>query len=192
MQMFGSIEIARIIHASPSSVQRWIDKKLIPSFRTPGGHRRVLGRDLLQFLALRGMEPHVSSGRADVIGVDNEELTLALLKQYTAHRRPELSWLGVSTGFEAGVEIMRHRPSLVFLDIELPGVDGRDICRTIKLSPELESTRVVIITGHTAPDVLASARAAGADDVLVKPITSSALDTHLALIPKPIGQLVNA
>lgn len=192
MQMFGSIEIARMIQASPSSVQRWIDKKLIPSFRTPGGHRRVSGRDLLHFLALRGMEPVATPCRADVIGVENEELTLALLKQFTAQRRPDLNWLGVSTGFEAGIEVIRHRPSLVFLEIELPGVHGCDVCRTIKLSPELEKTRVVIITGHMATTIAEKARAAGADDVLTKPISVAAVESHLALVPKPLGRLVNA
>lgn len=91
LQTFGSVEIARIIQASPSSVQRWIDKKLIPSFRTPGGHRRVLGKDLLQFLALRGMPVHPEPARADIIGVDDDEFILKLLANIAQRRRPDLT-----------------------------------------------------------------------------------------------------
>lgn len=190
-ETFGSVEIAKILQASPSSVQRWIDKKLIPSFRTPGGHRRVLGRDLLQFIALRGMEPYAEKNRADVIGIDDDPQILAILKAMVSDLRPDLSWLGVTRSFDAGLQVMRHRPSLVFLDIEMPGVDGRDICRMIKLSPELDRTKVVVVTGHAAPTVLESAKASGADDVLIKPITLGAVETHLAAVPAPMGKLAN-
>lgn len=78
---------------------------------------------------------------------------------------------------------MRHRPSLVFLDIEMPGVDGRDVCRMIKLSPELEETRVVIITGHSDPAVLESARKAGADDIIQKPMRTERIEAHLDAAP---------
>lgn len=192
LQTFGSVEIARIIQASPSSVQRWIDKKLIPSFRTPGGHRRVLGKDLLQFLALRGMPVHPGPARADIIGVDDDEFILKLLANIAQRRRPDLTWLGVSSSFNAGIEIMRHRPSLVFLDIEMPGVDGRDVCRMIKLSPELEETKVVIITGHSDPAVLESARKAGADDILQKPIRTDYIEAHLDAAPPASVRIATA
>ena len=47
--------VAELIGVSPSTVLSWIDKGLLPAFRTPGGHRRVEPSALLEFLRAHQM-----------------------------------------------------------------------------------------------------------------------------------------
>lgn len=49
-QLFSTHDIAGMIQVDASTVSKWIDKGILLAFRTPGGHRRVRGSDLVAFL----------------------------------------------------------------------------------------------------------------------------------------------
>lgn len=75
---------------------------------------------------------------------------------------------------EQGLEQLReHRPSLVFLDIMLPGRDGYDICREIKEDPELKETHVILLTAKGQEADKQRAFDVGADDYVTKPFSPS-------------------
>src|SRR5690242_10413385 len=48
--IFTTHEVSRLLHVNPRSVINWIEQNLLPSYRTPGGHRRIRRDDLLAFL----------------------------------------------------------------------------------------------------------------------------------------------
>ncbi|MGL4552935.1 MAG: protein kinase domain-containing protein, partial [Gemmataceae bacterium] len=73
---------------------------------------------------------------------------------------------------EAGLEAARRlKPDLVLLDIHLPGLDGRQVLRELRERPPTPNLKVLLLSGHTAPDDLAGLMLAGADDFLTKPFS---------------------
>src|ERR1700727_3416191 len=76
----------------------------------------------------------------------------------------------VSDGPAALVACATFRPDLILLDIVMPGMDGFEVCRRIKATPETRLTPVVLITGLTATEDRIKGINAGADDFLCKPI----------------------
>lgn len=62
------------------------------------------------------------------------------------------------------------RPDLILLDILMPGMDGFEVCRRIKATPETRLTPVVLITGLSATEDRIQGINAGAEDFLSKPI----------------------
>src|SRR6185312_6066811 len=48
--IYTTHEVSRLLHVNPRSVINWIEQNLLPSYRTPGGHRRIRHDDLLAFL----------------------------------------------------------------------------------------------------------------------------------------------
>jgi two-component system sensor histidine kinase BarA len=67
----------------------------------------------------------------------------------------------------------------VLMDIKMPGIDGIAASRTIKeIAP---STHVILMTAHTAPEDLLSARTAGVATVLPKPIDLNSLFSMLTI-----------
>jgi DNA-binding response OmpR family regulator len=68
----------------------------------------------------------------------------------------------------AGLEIAkREQPRVVITDINLPGMNGLDLIRALRATP---GTRDAAIVGVSADGIQLLARAAGADDFIVKPI----------------------
>jgi two-component system, OmpR family, phosphate regulon response regulator PhoB len=65
-------------------------------------------------------------------------------------------------------------PSLVLLDLALPGNGGDWLCAEIRRNPATSSVRVVLLSGNR--DAQESARACGADGVLRKPFTLEELE----------------
>lgn len=63
-----------------------------------------------------------------------------------------------------------ERPDLVILDVMMPGVDGYEICYLIKTAPELQHTRVIVLTVRDHKIDISIGRGAFADAYLVKPL----------------------
>lgn len=90
----------------------------------------------------------------------------------------------VEDGCAAWQAFERDPASLVVLDWLMPGLDGPEVCRRIRSSPASGATFVLLVTGRDSSDDLAFAIAAGADDVIAKPVTPETLRTRLAVIER--------
>ena len=62
------------------------------------------------------------------------------------------------------------RPDLILLDVMMPGMDGYDVCRTIRADADLKRTPVVIVTALEDLDSIETGFEAGASDFIGKPI----------------------
>ena len=74
-------------------------------------------------------------------------------------------------GLEAVEVARRERPSLVFLDIDMPGVDGIDACRRLRADSATSATTIVMLTAAHGDEIQRQAAAAGADLYLTKPFS---------------------
>lgn len=77
------------------------------------------------------------------------------------------------------------RPELALLDIQMPRLDGVEVCRRLRRAPECAHTRIVMLTAAGQAADRARGFAAGADEYLTKPFSPLALLTLVrALIPE--------
>jgi CheY-like chemotaxis protein len=88
-------------------------------------------------------------------------------------------------GMEALEVARRERPSLVFLDIDMPRIDGIDACRQLRADSATSATTIVMLTAADGDAIEREAVAAGADLYLTKPF--SPLDL-LRLVDRVGGQ----
>ena len=63
------------------------------------------------------------------------------------------------------------QPSIVFLDIDMPRLNGIEACRRLRAEPGTAGATIVMLTGDSDDDAERAARAAGADLFLTKPFS---------------------
>lgn len=90
-----------------------------------------------------------------------------------------------------GLHLIKHiNPDLVLLDLELPDISGRDLCRQIKHN--LSRIKVIMVTNHDSSQDIVTGLNIGADDYLCKPINSDELLARINALfrSSKIGQTV--
>jgi PAS domain S-box-containing protein len=109
------------------------------------------------------------SEKTKVLIVDDEESLLLLTTKMLAPAGHEI--LTASTGHEGLAKARANRPDLVLLDVELPDINGIEVCQRIKSDPELEGILVVIVSGKwTSADHQNRGLRVGADGYITRPI----------------------
>ena len=84
-------------------------------------------------------------------------------------------------GPEALAAAQAYRPGLALIDIGLPGMDGYEVARRMKQTPDLAKTVLVALTGYGGRDDRLRSEAAGFDRHLQKPVDFAELGRLLAL-----------
>jgi putative two-component system response regulator len=74
-----------------------------------------------------------------------------------------------SDGQEALDVVLRQCPDLILLDLDMPRVDGYEVCRQVKSNPATRLVPIVIVTAQNAFDAKLRAWELGADDFITKP-----------------------
>ena len=74
-------------------------------------------------------------------------------------------------GEEAVQTARRESPRLVFLDIDMPRLDGIEACRQMRADPEMRGSKIVMLTATVEDSARARAHEAGADYFLTKPFS---------------------
>lgn len=167
----GTHDIARICQVTPPTAIRWIEQGKLPSFTTGGGHRRVWAKDLVVFLREHNLPvpPDLEPGRVNILIVDDEPQIRRLLIKVLGKSYPEVEIHEAADGFDAGRKVTSLLPSLIILDIQLPGIDGLNICRAIRGDERLKAAKILAVSGQDIEESKKQILAAGADDFLGKP-----------------------
>jgi CheY-like chemotaxis protein len=76
---------------------------------------------------------------------------------------------------EALASIAEHRPRLILMDLQLPGMDGLELTRRLKGDPATREIVVLAVTAFAMMGDEERARAAGCDGYVAKPIDTRAL-----------------
>jgi two-component system phosphate regulon response regulator PhoB len=82
-------------------------------------------------------------------------------------------------GDQAWALIQQHKPSLVLLDVQMPGRSGLDVLRLIKADATLKATRVILLTAKAQEADVEAGLVAGAAFYLTKPFSPLDLLTRV-------------
>jgi len=85
----------------------------------------------------------------------------------------------VDSGEEALRKIPRERPDLIVLDLMLPGVDGLEVCRSLKGDSSTRDIPIVILTAKGEEADVVTGLELGADDYVTKPFSPRVLTARI-------------
>ena len=121
-----------------------------------------------------------------IILADDSEVTRRMLSATLDRAGHEV--IAVADGEAAWAAFELHRPPMVILDWQMPGLDGLDVCRRIRQAPDGLDVFVLMVTGRDATSDLTDALAAGVDDYLAKPATPEHLAARVRIAEGRIAQ----
>jgi CheY-like chemotaxis protein len=89
--------------------------------------------------------------------------------------------VSASNGTEGLAQAKKHKPDIVLLDVEMPGVDGIEVCRQMKEDPELKHIPVIILTATQDLKLNERSFKAGAEITILKSVPGERLLNMLRL-----------
>ncbi len=117
-----------------------------------------------------------------ILVVDDSRVTRELMKVYLMAR--DVTFMEASDGAEALAKAKGEPPDLVLADMRMPRLDGIALCAALRSDLRTRAVPVLILTSSTDPDMQRRAEAAGAREVLHKPIQPqpllAAVKRHMA------------
>lgn len=112
--------------------------------------------------------------KAGIMIIDDESYNVLVVRKFLQHAGYEN--FVTTTESPQAIDLMkRDLPDVVLLDIMMPEVSGIDILRVMKITPELSTIPVIILTASPDPVLKTQALELGATDFLAKPVDPSEL-----------------
>jgi len=110
----------------------------------------------------------------DILVIDDDPAVSDLLKIQVKSSEFGV-WVAYS-GSEGIRSANYHKPDIIILDLVMPDMDGLEACRRIR---EFSHAPILVISAIDQPMTVANALNAGADDYLIKPVSSAMLMAYL-------------
>lgn len=122
--------------------------------------------------------------RLRVLVVDDDPLVRNLLRAVLNDADFDLE--EARDGSEALKLVAENAPDVIVLDVMMPGMNGYEVCRTLRADPRLDASRIVILTARDTAADREESKLAGADAFFAKPFSP------LDLIESVIGPRTGA
>src|SRR5436190_24309669 len=101
--------------------------------------------------------------------VVEDETDIAQLIKHTLERTGDARVEVVESGDAAIKAVTTAPPDLVILDLNLPALDGTEVCRLLRARPATSTMPIIMLTARTAESDRVSGLDLGADDYVTKP-----------------------
>jgi excisionase family DNA binding protein len=174
-------EIAEYLEVSKQTVHKCIQDKKIKSYPIPSGRKKVLRDDFLSYLKDHDLPVNndmFPNYRKKMVVIDDDDKIINLFQRY--FQKVSSGWQieYARDGMTGLLKIGVFRPDVIILDIEMPGMDGIEVCKKIQEDANLAHIKIIIISGFTSiyEDEL---QELGMVTVLEKPFTFSELNEKL-------------
>jgi excisionase family DNA binding protein len=177
-------EVAELLRVEPGTIRVWAQSGRLRATTTPGGHRRFAHRDVEAFARQHGLALATPEhGVLRVLIVDDDPQMRSLLQRMLASTATPVETETAHDGFSAGQRLAKFEPHAVVLDLFMPGVNGFELCKTLKADPATADIRVIAITGAADSETMARILELGAERCLAKPIARDQLLAAVGLEP---------
>ncbi len=194
-ETFTTGEIAKLCGVNFRTVIRWIDKGYIDAYKLPGrGDNRVTRENVVKFMCDNNMPIPAEltsdhTAKSVAVGADpkpqrqtqpavrllivEDEDLMARSIERSAKRAGYLTAIA-KNGIEAGIQLEAHRPDVITLDLQMPGMSGFELLEVIRANEAYGHIKILVVSA-AGKEREGELKVLGADQVLDKPFKNQEL-----------------
>ncbi len=125
-------------------------------------------------------------GKEKILVIEDEEDILALIHYNLVKEGFRVTC--ANTGEEGFKKARDVRPDLILLDLMLPGLDGLDVCRQLRQTPDTADCPVIMLTAKGEEHDIVKGLELGADDYIPKPFSAQVLLARIRAVLRRRGR----
>ncbi len=144
---YTTIEAAKLLGVSVRTVQLWVERKILSAWKTAGGHRRIDSKSVHDYLKSQDANYVSPSSKKRVVVVEDNPTVAKFYQAAIESWEQPIEVVCKQDGFEGLLEIGQSPPDLLISDIYMPGMDGLQMIRSLSKSQQLESDKIIVISG---------------------------------------------
>jgi len=175
-------DVAKLLRVEPGTVRLWTQDGRLRATTTAGGHRRFSYQDVEMFAREHNIALPTRTGDGlRVLIVDDDKRVARMVRNMLLSTDAEIQIEVAHDGFSAGQIVEKFEPHVIVLDLFMPGIDGFELCKTLKNDPTTMDVRIIAITGDPSPAAAKKIVRLGAEVCLPKPLKKSELISTIGL-----------
>lgn len=174
LEYCGTFYAAKLLGLSVGTVQSLVERGELEGWKTKGGHRRISMKAIHAYQEAHGLKPanvSVNDPFVRVLVVDDDQQTREMMTSLIGSWKLSVDCTVMSSAMEALIDIHNLRPDVLFTDLNMPGVDGLALLRTLRANPTFENMVMVAVTGLSPEEVA----------------ERGGLPEHTVLVEKPVN-----
>jgi excisionase family DNA binding protein len=163
-------EVAKICRVAARTVSKWVDSGALAGYRIPGSKdRRIPLSQLIRFMKQHGIPLNeLITGQTRVLILDQDR-DIADVIEKVLEEQAQYQVDIANDGFEAGVMAQRLQPHAILVDLHLPWLDAKGLCRLVKHDSQLQLAKVIGMSDRLTEAEAAGLPAQGFDGFVAKP-----------------------
>lgn len=181
-------EAGKMLGVSLRTVQVWVDSGLLEGWRTVGGHRRITEASIERLMRERTLDrPPTAAPATSTVLPQTKPFTLLIIEKdidlLALYRHTIESWhlplqlQTASNGFEGLVQIGEILPDMLVTDLNMPGINGFEMLRSLRTRFDTSQMAIVVVTGLDKADIYMHGGLAADIELLSKPAPFARLRT---------------
>ncbi|MEM7653241.1 MAG: response regulator [Pseudomonadota bacterium] len=124
-----------------------------------------------------------ATSRRRIYIVDDQDFVVAMITKFLEAGNFDIR--STTDSAVAEQQIADWKPDAVIVDIMMPGLNGLEMIRRLKAEHGLQDSKFLVVTSKPMQEFATTAKAAGADGFLTKPVTKDQLLQYLSfMVPK--------
>jgi excisionase family DNA binding protein len=144
----GTTYAAKLLGLSVGTIQTLVEKNELQAWKTQGGHRRISMTSIREYQRKHNMlttATETRDNRLRVLVVEDDMVTREMLRDFCNRCPMPVDCTAMSSGLEALIDIASLQPDVLIADLNMPGVDGFELLRTLRNNPQFnEMTHLVV------------------------------------------------
>ncbi|PIT78095.1 response regulator [Limnohabitans sp. G3-2] len=152
----GTTYAAKLLGLSVGTIQTLVEKNELQAWKTQGGHRRISMASIRDYQRKHHMltlpsEPRDT--RLRVLLVEDDAVTREMLRGYCNRSTLPVDCTAMSSGLEALIDIASIQPDVLITDLDMPGVDGFELLRTLRQNPQFSRMTTLVLSALSPEDI---------------------------------------